>query len=208
MSEIDSIIKKARSLFDVACVYRLDSSETLMVLGLESTAERNLDDFGHDENGFHMYGFKKHAAPMLEELISYIHQVGFDAELFGTTGYPPQYKINVKEAVIRLGIGKRGKNTIVLHPVYGTRLRFMTIKTNAPFSLIEPVIQAEEENPACRDCTIGIDNCPVNVLEPYRMRDITRCLSNISPVDEKGHSILCDICLKLCPENKPVKQVK
>ena len=206
MTIVTNILVKSRELFDVAGMTRMEN-KTLLLLGLESTTERNLDDFGHENGHFRMYGFEKHVQHRLDEILLLIYNTGYAAETLGHIGYPLEGEINLKEAAIRLGIGKRGKNTVVLHPKYGPRLRFMGVKTNIPYDMTDVPLN-EKENPICSDCSICIDSCPVNALEPYRMPDPSICLSNITPVDEKGHSILCDLCIKLCPAGKPEKITK
>ncbi|MFC2012273.1 hypothetical protein ACFLVU_03995 [Chloroflexota bacterium] len=199
MAVAEQIITYAGSLFDVAGVSSLTDSEYLLVLGLESTPERNLDDFGHTGSGFQMYGFEKHVGPRLESLLDFIRGQGYSAEPTGRYGYPLKGEINLKEAAIHLGLGKRGKSTVVLHQEYGPRLRFTGVKTDAPLESLTGPVMPDEENPVCNNCSICIDICPVNALEPYRMPDVSICLSNISPVTEEGRSILCDKCLELCP---------
>jgi epoxyqueuosine reductase QueG len=202
----DKIVEKARSLFDVAGVSRLDNGNNLLILGLESTPERDLDDFGHVGGEFRIYGFEKHVQPRLDELIGFIELNGYSAEMAGRIGYPLKGEINLKREAIRNGFGIRGKSTVVLSPEYGHRLRFMGVITDIPFDIPDTGPFLEEENPVCEGCLICIDSCPVNALEPYRMPDPSICLSNISPVDEEGRSILCDICLKLCPAGQTNKQ--
>ena len=192
MTVASQIVEKAGSLFDVVGVSRLSRGESLLILGLESTPERNLDEFGHVGGNFQMHGFEKHVKPRLESLLNFIHGRGFSAEPVGRYGYPLRGEVNLKREAIRLGLGKRGKSTVVLHPKYGPRLRFMAVRTDAP---LEPVssVQADEENPVCRQCSICIDACPVNALEPYRMPDASICLSNITPVTEDGRLSLIHI---------------
>ncbi len=202
MSVASQIANKTSSLFDVVGVSRLSSGDSMLILGLESTPERNLDEFGHLGGNFQMYGFEKHVGPRLESLLDFIRGRGFSAEPVGRYGYPLKGEINLKNEAIRTGLGKRGKSTVVLHPKYGPRLRFMAVRTDAPLEpLITPVL-ADEENPVCNQCSLCIDACPVNALEPYRMPDTSLCPSNITPVTEDGRSILCDICLHLCPAAK------
>ena len=199
MSKVSEIVEQANSLFDVVGARRLSGSENLLILGLESTAERNLDEFGHLDGNFQMYGFAKHVGFRLEAVLNVIRGQGFSAEPVGRYGYPLKGEINLKTEAIRAGLGKRGKSTVVLHPEYGPRLRFMAIGTDAP---LEPLIGppfADEKNPICNGCSICIDVCPTKALEPYRMPDTSLCLSNITPVTEDGRSILCDECLHLCP---------
>lgn len=196
------IAAHAGSLFDVFGVSRLSGGESLLILGLESTVERNLDEFGHRDGKFQMHGFARHVGPRLESLLDFIRGKGFSAEPVGRYGYPVKGEVNLKEEAIGAGLGKRGKSSVVLHPKYGPRLRFMAVRTDAS---LEPLIGSaptEEENPVCQGCSICLDTCPTSVLEPYRMTDISLCLSNITPVTKQGRSILCDICLHLCPAAK------
>lgn len=202
----DKIIEKALSLFDVAGADRLDGSNVLLLVGLESTRRRDLDDFGHSGDRFHMYGFEKHVAPRLDELIAFIRDTGYAAEALGRLGYPLEGEINLKEKAVRIGLGKRGKNTVILHPEYGPRLRFMGIRTDALLETPPEGKLIEERNPVCEGCSICIDVCPVKILQPYLMTDMQKCLSYVNPIDEHGHSILCDLCLKMCPAGKPEKR--
>ena len=171
----------------------------MLILGLESTAERDLDEFGRRAGKFMLYGFKKHAAPKLESLVNFIRSKGFSAETVQRYGYPLGGEINLKVEAIRAGLGKRGKSSVVLHPKYGPRLRFMAIRTTAPLESAVASTLTEIENPVCQGCSICLEVCPTKVLEPYRMTDPLLCLSNITPQTEDGRSILCDKCLIMCP---------
>lgn len=197
----EQIINEAKSLFDVAGVSKMPNGDKLLILGLESTEQRNLDDFRHIDSIFHVYGFREHIQPRLESLLDLIKTSGFSAEPLGRYGYPLEGGENLKKHVIATGLGKRGKSTVILHPKYGTRLRFSAVRTDAPLDERADTQTSEEENPFCEGCSVCIDVCPTNVLEPYRMTDTLHCLSNISKVTEEGQSILCDECLKMCPAN-------
>ena len=202
MTVAQQIIEHAGSLFDVAGVSCLPDGDRLLILGLESTPERDLDEFGHQDGKFQMYGFKKHVSSRLESVLDFIRGKGFSAEPIGKYGYPLEGEVNLKVEAIRAGLGKRGKSTVVLHPKYGPRLRFIAIRTDAPLEPLTDSVPTEEKDPVCNGCSICIDACPTNALEPYRLPDISLCLSNITPVTEEGRSVLCDICLHLCPAAK------
>lgn len=194
------IAEYASQLFDVAGSSQLPNAENLLITGLKSTPQCNLDEFGRINGIIQMYGFKKHAKSRLETLLNFIRIQGFTAELVGKYGYPTDGKPNLKKEAIIAGLGKRGKNTIVLHPRYGHRLRFMAIKTNAPLEPNTCSTMNEEENPICSDCSICIDVCPVKALEPYRMLDPSICLSSTNIMDKKQDRLIpCDLCLSLCP---------
>ena len=203
MTISQEITKHAASLFNVAGFSRLSGNYNLLILGLESTPEYNLDEFGVLNDKFQIYGFKKYVRPKIESLLKLIRGEGFFAESLGRYGYPLEGEVNLKELAIRAGLGRRGKSTIMLHPKFGTRLRLAAIKTDVPFKQSVDSAFPEERNPFCNECTICIDICPVNVLEPYCMPDTSICLSNTCIMtDENGRHILCDICLSRCPANQ------
>jgi len=197
----EQIIDHANSLFDVVGVNQMPNNDRLILLGLESTQQRNLDDFGHVNGKFYLYGFSTFIQPKLKSLLDFIKNKGFSGEPIGRYGYPLKGEVSLKEQAIATGLGKRGKNTIILNPEHGTRLRFTTIRTDAPLDSTASPLLNENENPFCNGCSICIDVCPTSALEPYRMPDALLCLSNISPVTEEGRSILCDKCLIMCPAN-------
>ena len=203
MNTAQQIVEHARTMFDVVGISRLSSGESLLILGLESTPERNLDEFGQLNGEFHLYGYKKHVSPRVESIVDFIQGKAFSAEPVGKYGYPRRGEINLKEEAIRARLGRRGKSTVVLNHKYGPRLRFAAIRTDAP---LEPPISSardEEENPVCNECSICIDACPVKALEPYHMPDTSICLSNTALITkEQDRLIPCDICLHLCPANE------
>jgi len=206
MTVAQEIASYASALFDVAGATQLPDGFRLLVVGLESTPERDLDEFRHKGGSFQLSGFERYAQPKLESLLSFIRKQGFTAELAGRCGYPLRGEINLKEAAVRAGLGNWGKSTLVLHPKYGNRLRFMALRTDAPLEPQNKSHTIREENLVCDECTICIDNCPEKVLKPYRMPETTRCLSNIARmvnmVNKDGKLIPCDICLRLCPASK------
>ncbi|MFB0559276.1 MAG: hypothetical protein ACETVS_01920 [Dehalococcoidales bacterium] len=203
MTVTRQIAEHAGSLFDVVGVSRLSSGDGLLILGLGSTPERNLDEFGRLGGAFQIYGFEKHVRPRLESLLSFIRGKGFSAEPVGRYGYPLKGEVNLKEQAVRTGLGRRGKSTVVLNPGYGPWLRFIAIRTDAPLEPLTGSVPAGEESPVCDGCSICIDACPVRALEPYRMPDTSICLSNSANMtEEQGRLVPCDICLHLCPAAK------
>jgi len=202
MNTAQQIIDYAYSLFDMVGVSQLSNGNSLLILGLESTPQRNLDDFGYINGNLQLYGFRNYIQPKLRSLLSFIRNKCFSAESIGRYGYPLKGEVNLKEHAIAAGLGKRGKSTVVLHAKYGTRLRFIAVSTDAPLEPRTELTSDEQENPVCDECSICIDVCPTKALKPYYMPDAFLCLSNISPVTEEGKSILCDICLQMCPANK------
>jgi ferredoxin len=198
VSRGDEIIDRARSLFDIAGVaVEPSTGDTILVLGLVSTPERDLDDFAHDGAKTVMRGFVRHARAREDALIEFIRGRGFDAELVGVLGYP-QEKPNLKHLAIAAGLGKQGKNTLVIHPRFGPWLRFMAIRTDAPLAATGPGVYSKEGSAYCSDCERCVRACPVGILEPYRLVDTNSCLAAIS--EERCDRVaVCDGCVVVCP---------
>jgi epoxyqueuosine reductase QueG len=202
MATAQEIVNYARSLFDVVSIGQLSSENKVLLAGLESTPERNIDEFAWENERFFNYGFEKHINPKLEAILKFIRNEGFEATAIGKYGYPSSNQLNLKTEAIHTGLGRRGKSTVVINDRYGTRLRFAAISTNAPLQpLVSPQLP-DEESPFCHDCKVCIDICPADALHPYKMPDTSVCLSNHSKMPQhKGRYIPCDLCLIRCPAN-------
>jgi len=199
VSKGEEIVAFARSLFDVAGVARDPvTGDTILILGLVSTPERDLDDFVSDSTKFVMRGFTRHAKSKQDVLLRLIRKQGFSAELVGRLGYPLKGKPNLKHLAIAAGLGRQGKNTLVINPRFGPWLRFMAVRTNAPLAVTGSGVYAKEENPDCEACRRCIEACPAGVLEPYRLVDTERCLASISG-ERRGGLAICDRCVVVCP---------
>ncbi len=203
MSKEDEILACARSLFDAVGVARDPATkDAILILGLVTTPERDLDDFVIEEmkGGRDSFwrGFVRYAKPKLDALLDFIGKQGFSAQLVGKMGYSPSGKPNLKHLAVAAGLGRQGKNTVVINPRFGPWLRFMAIRTNAPLALTGPGVYAKEGNPDCRSCQRCIEACPVRILQPYRLVDADRCLAAISG-ERRGQLAICDKCVVVCP---------
>ena len=203
MNKGEDIIACARSLFDVVGVTRDPATrDTIIILGLVTTPERDLDDFvlqevkGSRESFWR--GFIRYAKPKLDALLEFIRKQGFSAELVGKLGYSPSGKPNLKHLAVAAGLGRQGKNTLVINPRFGPWLRFMAVRTNAPLALTGSGVYAKKENPDCRSCLLCIEACPVGILQPYRLVDTDRCLAAISS-ERRSELAICDKCVVVCP---------
>ncbi len=198
MSLTKEVTGHAAILFDAFGINKLPDGNVILIAGLESTTGRNLDEFERIDGQFEMYGYKKHFVPKLKSMINFIKAKGFSAALIGRYGYPLKGEVDLKELAIKSGIGIRGKSTIVLHPEYGTRLRFAAISSDIPVECNESIGITDYD--PCRDCSVCIDVCPIHILEPNKLNDIPACLSNaakMEPIEQR--LIPCDICLQQCP---------
>jgi epoxyqueuosine reductase QueG len=111
------------------------------------------------------------------------------------------------KAVARMaGIGWQGKNLLLITPKYGSRVRLVTILTNAPLKADGPVKNR------CGECTKCRDACPVGAIKGvgtktyYRDREealyFDRCAGKLAgefaAIPDIGAPI-CGICIKVCP---------
>lgn len=138
----------------------------------------------------------------------YLMKRGFDSI--------PSVDIPLKTAAVKCGLGCQGKNTLLVTPVYGPRVRLVSVLTTAELDIDEPY----EEN-LCKDCERCVMVCPAKALEPYKVK-VNRCMvySSENPrstdiPDETrelekrltrrptpNSFIDCTTCLEACPIGK------
>jgi len=194
------ILEHATAHFDSAGV-AVDSGGAILVLGLESTRERNLDKMTLKDGRMRLYGWTDHVKPKMMALIDFIEARGFSAEPLGWWGYPSGGVINLKRWAVMAGLGYQGKNTVLLDPRVGHRIRLAGMWTDAPLTPTGPGTYEYREHPLYHSCNICIDACPVEgLLEPYRLLDPARCLVNIeSPLVRDRHGTCREACRINCP---------
>lgn len=200
MSTGEQVINRARKLFDAAGITVLDD-DSILIVGMETSPERDLDDFIRDEKrAFTIRGFEVHIQPLLESLADYTRGLGLSVEIPGHCGYPQGNELNLKRLAVAAGLGSWGKNTMLLHPYFGPRIRLAALRiTGSVMDGTGPGLDGFKQNLSCWECTACIDACPVGVLEPYYLRDTRACLANTARSPDPGKVECCDLCWKVCP---------
>jgi epoxyqueuosine reductase len=111
------------------------------------------------------------------------------------------------KAVARMaGLGWQGKNLLLITPQYGSRVRLVTVLTEAPLTVDRPLKNR------CGNCMACRDACPagaikgVNTMGHYKDRDealhFERCMERLTGEYAKLPHIgaaICGICIKVCP---------
>jgi epoxyqueuosine reductase len=96
-------------------------------------------------------------------IVDYLTKRGFDSLI--SLGIP------LKTAAVRCGLGCQGKNTLLIHPTYGPRVRLVSVLTTAQLEIDEPY-----KEDLCKNCEKCVIACPTQALEPYKLK-INRCMT-------------------------------
>lgn len=144
--------------------------------------------------------------PRLKQIVEFIEeQVGHPVpnRYYTDTGH-----LLERELAVRAGLGWIGKNSMLIHPRFGSTFFLAEILLG---------IQLEPDDAPitdhCGTCTRCIDACPTQAILPNRALDSRRCISYLT-IENKGdipegfRSQLgdwvfgCDICQMVCPWNR------
>jgi epoxyqueuosine reductase len=120
------------------------------------------------------------------------------------------------KAVARVaGLGWQGKNLLIITPQFGSRVRLVTVLTNAPLIADTPIKNR------CGSCMLCHDACPakairgVNTLGHYKNREealhFSRCVEKLTKDFATLPGIdapICGLCIKVCPFGRTIKNKK
>ena len=134
------------------------------------------------------------------KIVNFLKSNGFEAEV-------PFVGFSQKAKAAEAGIGKIGKNTLVINEKYGSWLTLSTIITNAP---LEPDSPAKDD---CGKCNICVEACPTGALsKPYNL-NVGKCITYFlchlkTEIPRQYREAIgvnignCTICSDVCPYNK------
>jgi len=101
-----------------------------------------------------------------------------------------------KHVAKEAGLGWIGRNNLLVNPKFGARIRLVSILTDIPLKLDEPI---QRDCGRCRDC---IPVCPAGaIVEDPPEFDHMGCYEKVKDLC-KERSIrhhICGICIKACP---------
>ncbi len=96
------------------------------------------------------------------------------------------------------GVGWRGRNNLLVHPLYGSQVRYATVLTDLPL-LARGVDSAGEAG--CGDCRACVAACPAGAIQfdPLAF-DLDRCTAQVRRFSqsEKLNVLICGICVRSC----------
>lgn len=103
--------------------------------------------------------------------------------------------ISHKHAAVAAGLGWIGRNNLLVHPQFGSRLRYNTVLTDIDLETDEPL------DPGCGECKACISSCPASAIgEEQTDFDHRGCYEMLQTFKNKrnlGHHI-CGLCVKAC----------
>jgi len=188
------IVEYAKKIFDVAGIVN-----NFLILGLESRTDRDLDTFIWDGKKWKFPGFYRYFTPKVKLVIQRIREKGFRAQQIRYS------KLNIKELVVKAGLGKWGKNSLVIHPKFGPWLRFVAVETDAPLLSTLPIRNPRVIFTGCENCNRCLSACPISgLLKPFKLTCKEKCLAyvqlTIPPTISPTATVLrrCDKCLTAC----------
>lgn len=114
-----------------------------------------------------------------------------------------------KMIALRAGIGWLGRNNLIVHPEYGSKIRIATVLTDMPLKTDNPPSPPfskggmggllKEDN--CGNCKKCIEVCPVSAIsESYKDWDRIACLEKLKYF-AKTYNVgqyICGLCVKVC----------
>ena len=128
----------------------------------------------------------------------------------------PSVAIPLKTAAVKCGLGCQGKNTLLITPTYGPRVRLVSVLTTAKLDIDEPY-----REDLCKNCEKCVLACPAKAIEPHKVKvnkcmvyasenprsrhisDETRVLENRLVKRPTPNSYMeCTTCLDVCPIGK------
>ena len=142
-----------------------------------------------------------HAAKRLEERLT-----AAGCFVRANVSYP------AKEAAVRAGLGRIGRNSLLITPEYGTRVVIILMATDIECG---PTQSAPCEA-GCAGCGRCAAACPAGAIDEHGMTHPERCLrnfmmeGNVTPEPLRiriGMRLLgCDICQRVCPMQPALAQ--
>ena len=113
-----------------------------------------------------------------------------------------------RELAVRAGLGWVGKNSMLIHPRYGSQVFIGGFFLNR--ALPSSQNRVDERCGSCRSCLVA---CPTGAIGDNRQIDATRCISYLT-IEKKGEIepalrsrmdnriFGCDTCQQVCPWNR------
>jgi epoxyqueuosine reductase len=146
----------------------------------------------------------------MEVVANMLRQMGAKTKVYVDTG-----PVMEKVLAVQAGLGFMGKNTLFVHPVFGSFVFLGVIITDA---IVEPA-KIQPLVSKCGSCALCMGACPTSALSKPFVLDPQICIAHLTvsakkPVPPelgkklKGNLFGCDICQDVCPFNKNAQRTR
>jgi epoxyqueuosine reductase len=109
--------------------------------------------------------------------------------------------LSLKHAAVRAGLGRMGKNTLLVNDKFGNMLWLGAVLLDQEMEP-DPLADYRTCEPECRIC---LDSCPANALDGTTIEQ-RKCRSISAKYTEGGGGVYaCCLCRKLCPNFNGIK---
>ena len=112
--------------------------------------------------------------------------------------YPALAHLSHREIAHKAGLGWRGKNNLLVNPIYGSRLRLATVLTDLE---LPPDTELTDGCGGCHACAKHCPACAIgDTPEDFNLDPCRELLIRFSKENHLGHMI-CGFCLNWCPKH-------
>jgi epoxyqueuosine reductase len=84
--------------------------------------------------------------------------------------------VSARHAALAAGLGNFGKNNLILHPRFGSRVIFTVVLTDLHLEGDQPL-----DDRICTDCDECVESCPSGALDEEGRTDVIECLKSCQP---------------------------
>jgi len=143
-----------------------------------------------------------------KRLVQGLKELGETFEGFDGRGFVDSAPVPEKILGHLAGLGFIGKNSLLIHPQWGSYFFISSVISNLPLQSTGPL-----DLPGCGSCDLCLDTCPNSAILPGKQVNANRCISYLTiEVKEEftatqakaaqGHLFGCDRCQDCCPYNE------
>ncbi|MFH1287248.1 MAG: hypothetical protein ABII25_00930 [bacterium] len=104
-------------------------------------------------------------------------------------------QVSHRAVAFNAGLGWRGRNNLLVNPIYGSQARYATILTNYPLDIDSPL------KTGCDDCYECVSVCPIGAIDKdplkFKREKCLEKLKEFARIPGVGQFI-CGICVKVC----------
>lgn len=103
--------------------------------------------------------------------------------------------VSHKHVAVLAGLGWIGRNNLLITPQFGARQRLVTVITNLPLKIDQPLLRS------CGECHACLDSCPAKAIKELPQDfDHLSCFQMIKDLVKKAgiSQNICGLCVKAC----------